>query len=526
MKYLYQQLIAFCTVILVVIAIISASFVQLARNSMEESNYQQLTGYLESINASLKGNKDAEINFDRALKQTLDYMDDFVLRNQKVDIIFEKNDGTLFTTTDKEIQLPLDLTEDELNQLMDTSRQVVVKKTLDTNLHGEKEKTSYVFYSIKAETVLTNEIETYGILVVVQATKNLDQSVDALTSNMLRGLIVSFVVAALISYYIVKIQLRRINSLKKATRQIAEGEFDIQIPSRGRDEFDELAEDFNKMATSLKASHEEIENQEERRKQFMADASHEMRTPLTTIKGLLEGMEHNAIPENQRENAIKLMQNETERLIRLVNENLDYERIRTNQISIMVKKLNATEILKLLLTQLEEKAKTTNNQLVLLTEEPIMVYADYDRFVQIMVNILQNALQFTKDGTISVKVEKGYMETIVTISDTGIGMDQEQLQNIWERYYKADPSRKNTKYGESGLGLSIVHQLVELHNGSVDVESEVNKGTTFRISFPDVEAPQKKKKRKKKRPTGTNANDAKKVRKPQQHKNNQLNKKD
>lgn len=94
------------------------------------------------------------------------------------------------------------------------------------------------------------------------------------------------------------------------------------------------------------------------------------------------------------------------------------------------------------------------------TTEPIDVYADYDRFVQVVVNIVQNAIQFTENGEIHIALEKGYLETIVRISDTGIGMTEEQILNIWDRYYKVDPSRKNTKYGESGLGLPIVQQLV------------------------------------------------------------------
>jgi len=241
------------------------------------------------------------------------------------------------------------------------------------------------------------------------------------------------------------------------------------------------------MAASLKESQEEINRQEERRRQFMADASHEMRTPLTTINGLLEGLQYNAIPENQKENAIKLMQNETARLIRLVNENLDYEKIRTNQIQIVVKKFNGTEALENIVTQLTAKAEAAGNQLYLDTTEPIDVYADYDRFVQVVVNIVQNAIQFTENGEIHIVLEKGYLETIVRISDTGIGMTEEQILNIWDRYYKVDPSRKNTKYGESGLGLPIVQQLVRLHKGKINVESELGKGTTFIISFPDVE---------------------------------------
>ncbi len=108
----------------------------------------------------------------------------------------------------------------------------------------------------------------------------------------------------------------------------------------------------------------------------------------------------------------------------------------------VIKKFDATKTMTNLLTQLESKAEVANDRLILETEEPIDVYADYDRFVQIMVNILQNAIQFTQDGEIRVRIEKGYLETIIEISDTGIGMSEEQVKNIWDRYYKVDPSRK------------------------------------------------------------------------------------
>ena len=212
-----------------------------------------------------------------------------------------------------------------------------------------------------------------------------------------------------------------------------------------------------------------------------------MRTPLTTINCLLEGFQHQMIPENQKENAIRLMKNETERLIRLISENLDYEKIRTNQISMVIKKFDGTETFRQLFIQLKNKAESSNNQLILETEEPVEVFADYDRFVQIVVNILQNALQFTENGEVRVRLEKGHLETIISISDTGIGMTEEDLVNIWDRYYKADPSRKNRKFGESGLGLPIVQQLVLLHNGRIEVTSEIGKGTTFMIHFPDVD---------------------------------------
>ena len=115
-----------------------------------------------------------------------------------------------------------------------------------------------------------------------------------------------------------------------------------------------------------------------------------------------------------------------------------------------------------------------------------MVYADHDRFIQIVINIMQNAIQFTKDGTITVTAhaDTDNNQVIIKIADTGIGMSAEEQEGIWDRYYKADPSRKNTKYGESGLGLSIVRQLVHLHHGTITVESAPNEGSTFTVTLP------------------------------------------
>ena len=91
---------------------------------------------------------------------------------------------------------------------------------------------------------------------------------------------------------------------------------------------------------------------------------------------------------------------------------------------------------------MEAKAEAAGNQLILEAPEQLDVYADYDRFVQIMVNIIQNAIQFTENGTITVTLEKGYLETIIKVTDTGIGMSEQQMKSIWDRYYKVDPSRK------------------------------------------------------------------------------------
>jgi signal transduction histidine kinase len=314
-----------------------------------------------------------------------------------------------------------------------------------------------------------------------------EQSRHQILNNLLATFVIAMLVALVVSYLLARSTTQRISKMRRATHQIARGNYKVHIDTQSNDELDDLGRDFNQMADALQASQEEIRQQEERRRRFMADAAHEMRTPLTTINGLLEGLAYDAIPEEDKKHSIQLMQNDTRRLIRLVNDTLDYEKIRTNQISMDRKVFDATAVINNLQAQLRKKAKVQNDELAVDLPKVLRVYADYDRFVQIMFNIVQNAIQFTKNGKIEISGRRLPKGAEFAIQDNGIGMTKEQTEQIWERFYKADRSRMNTQYGESGLGLAIVHHLVELHGGTIKVASELGKGTTFTLFFPDRE---------------------------------------
>ncbi|WP_049151179.1 sensor histidine kinase [Lacticaseibacillus rhamnosus] len=338
--------------------------------------------------------------------------------------------------------------------------------------------------------------------------EQIQSSINKTEHNLLIAFVLSTLAAFIISYFIASYQVRRINQLRQATHQVAEGNYDVTVKmkSRSHDEVAELADDFRDMVNSLKASQQEIQRQEDRRRQFMADAAHEMRTPLTTINGLLEGLAYDAIPEESKGKSIELMRNETNRLIRLVNENLDYEKIRTNQILLSKHTFNARKDLDNITEQLTQKAEEAGDTITIKAPTQLPTYADHDRFVQILFNIVQNAVQFTKNGQITIGGKLGYHQTEFTVSDTGIGMSKDQMKNIWERYYKADPSRKNTKYGESGLGMAIVHQLMGLHGGTIEVDSKLGSGTTFTLIFPDeATAPKQKQPATKSSPSTTSS---------------------
>ncbi|WP_368259495.1 histidine kinase dimerization/phospho-acceptor domain-containing protein, partial [Enterococcus sp. 2201sp1_2201st1_C11_2201SCRN_220225] len=352
MRYLYQQLMAFWVVIAVVLLIVGVSFTQMTRHTIEESNYEQLFSYADSVvefaqnyaNEYTPGD-DPEVVLEQSLRLT-----ERIYTHQNINFVYINDQ--------KEVIYPMDASQQALindglmksitdSQWSNLEQGVQQKVTRSQNIYGKSETTAYVMLRLKLN-------DRFGVLVLTQPAVNLEESVQTLNANMFTGFIISSIVALIISFFYANLQVRRINRMKKATKEIASGNFEVRLPVNHKDEFDELAEDFNQMTVTLQESNEEIERQEERRKQFMADAAHEMRTPLTTINGLLEGLQYNAIPENQKEKAFSLMKNETERLIRLVNENLDYEKIRTNQISIVVKRFDATETLRNLLTQLEK----------------------------------------------------------------------------------------------------------------------------------------------------------------------------
>lgn len=306
-----------------------------------------------------------------------------------------------------------------------------------------------------------------------------------IASNLVLALLISAFVAIVVSYIVARSQTKRIDQMEAATQEIAKGNYKIQLPSRGKDELDNLSDNLNQMAASLEASQEELEADEERRQELLANAAHEMRTPLTTINGLLEGLIYDAIPQEDRQHSLELMQKDTKRLIRLVNDNLSYEKLRTNQIQMNRENFDAHQVFENLRDQLQPVANEKQDEINIEMPQPLRVFADHDRFVEIFFNIMQNAVQFTNQGQIKVTGRRHPQGAEFKVSDTGIGMTKSQASKIFERFYKADRSRMSTKYGESGIGMSLVKELVQLHNGTISVESAPQKGTTFTLFFPD-----------------------------------------
>lgn len=190
-----------------------------------------------------------------------------------------------------------------------------------------------------------------------------------------------------------------------------------------------------------------------------------------------------------RQKYYAIVEKETFRLIRLINELLDTEKIQSGLITLHPLNHNVRELLEVVAESLEVLIAEKNLALRIDCPQDLQVYGDYDRLTQILLNLVKNSIQFTEYGTIRLSAWESDTSTMIRIQDTGKGMTPQELELIWERFYKADPSRSKDR-GETGLGLSIVKNLVEAHHGTIEVESTPGIGTTFLLSFPKMAAQQ------------------------------------
>lgn len=462
--YFYQLMAGFLLVILTLMAIIFTSLLYFGRNQILSNVEDTLIYYAEMI-------EDAEAD-----PSTLESYNQ-ILRNQQVEYGIFNPDGSLeYPNINETVEIEL---SDIEKQNLEAGNSLLLH-TQTQNLRGNQVETALVYVPI-----MTESGNYIGFIGIGRPMSHVEVQMDDLKSNIFRAFLLSLIVAIIMSLFFSYFMVKRVNRLSKASQKVAMGDYDIYIDHSNRDEIDRLSADFNKMIKALKEWRKEVLHLEDLRKTFMQDVAHEMRTPLTTINGLLEGLEYGVFDEKQELRSIQLMRKETTRLIRLVNENLDYENIQSNRIILRRNYFPLIEALAEVREQLNKIADDSNNEIIISKGiEDITVYADFDRLKQVIVNLLKNALQFTTNGTITVSAMQTQEVTEISVSDTGVGMTEEQMENIWDRYYKADPSRKNTKYGESGLGLPIVKQLVELHDGHIKVESEPGMGTTFTMIFP------------------------------------------
>ncbi|RAK21270.1 two-component system phosphate regulon sensor histidine kinase PhoR [Anoxybacillus vitaminiphilus] len=228
----------------------------------------------------------------------------------------------------------------------------------------------------------------------------------------------------------------------------------------------------------------ELKKLEQMRKDFVANVSHELKTPITSIKGFTETLLDGAMKDEATlEYFLSIILKESERLQTLIQDLLDLSKIEQQGFKLNIETVNLTQILEEIIIMLQGKAEDKEIKLELLADQDIYIQGDVNRLKQVFINLINNAIAYTpKGGLVQAVIENKKDKALVHIKDTGIGIEEAEIPRIFERFYRVDKARSRNS-GGTGLGLAIVKHLVEAHHGYITVKSKVGKGTTFTVHF-------------------------------------------
>ena len=275
--------------------------------------------------------------------------------------------------------------------------------------------------------------------------------------------------------YFVRSIVRPIQEINDVSKRIAQGDFEARLERRNNDEIGELCDSINYMAQELGVS-EKLKND------FISSVSHELRTPLTAIKGWAETMKMGDTPDFRTfEKGMSVIIRESERLTGIVEELLDFSRIQSGRMVINMERIDLLAELDAAIYMHRDRALNEGKHLIY--DEPEFVppvQGDKNRIRQVFINVIDNALKYTPEsGVIGIEVKSDDDNIQIIISDNGCGIPAEHLPKVRDKFYKANQTQRG-----SGIGLAVVDEIMNLHNGSLDIESTENVGTTVILTFP------------------------------------------
>lgn len=308
--------------------------------------------------------------------------------------------------------------------------------------------------------------------------------------TFLASLLSACVVYLCVKLVIKNIILNRLHLLEKATSQIAESKQTVKINIENKDEIGRLAKSIETMSTTIETSLVKAQAANKAKSEFLSVMSHEIRTPLNGVIGIASILEKTELDDHQRELTRNLIKS-ADSLTTLVSDVLDLAKIEAGSVEVDESEFEVNDLLSGVKTLYEASANAKNTIIEINCATNLVVRSDRAKLRQILNNLVNNAVKFTEGGSITLSAQANKApqdepqgtELTFTVTDTGIGIDKTAQTKIFDRFTQADYSITR-KHGGSGLGLAIVKNLVDLLNGSINLDSELNKGTEFTLSVP------------------------------------------
>ena len=294
-------------------------------------------------------------------------------------------------------------------------------------------------------------------------------------------LLILFLLSLIILIFFTEMVYIPLRKITEATEQYASGNMHYEFNVESEDEMGYLAATLSYMAS-------EIARSEDDQKKFVANVSHDFRSPLTSIEGYLKAMLDGTIPPEMYEKYLNIVLNETSRLTKLTNSLLTLNNLNTKGIMLNRTDFEINTVIRNVAATFEGtcRQKTIGIELIL-TGDEMYVVADVDKIQQVLYNLLDNAIKFSHhDSLIKIETTEKHNKIFISVKDTGIGIPKDDLKLIWNRFYKSDLSRGKDKKG-TGLGLSITKEIIQAHGENINVISTEGVGTEFIFSLPKSE---------------------------------------
>ena len=318
-----------------------------------------------------------------------------------------------------------------------------------------------------------------GSIVLYNSIEELSQSLKRVYEIIWISAIFAIIFSCIVIYYFSqKIIIKPLAEINSVARKISNGDVDKRVYLKSNDEIGELAQSINFMADS-------VEKNEKNRREFISNVSHEIRSPITSIKGFIGGILDGVIPEEKEKYYLSIAYEEIQRLTRLVNDLLDMSAIEAGEFSLRIIEVDINEIIRLTVIKNETKIKEKKASVdVFFDEDNSYVAGDTDRLVQVITNLLDNAIKYVNEGAkIKISSKTKGKKAFISVFNVGPQIAEEDLSHIWDRFYKADKSR--TAKDSTGLGLSIVRNIITQLQEDVWVENKEN-GVCFTFTLRKV----------------------------------------
>lgn len=317
-----------------------------------------------------------------------------------------------------------------------------------------------------------------GALLYVSRIQSMMDSQRAVSLQLISMFIVIALATLILALILSRVLTSPITALSRTMNKMGKGDLSVRVPVKGSGELRELAENYNTMAAQL-------ENLDKTRNQFVSNASHELKTPLATMKIMLETMIYQPdMPAELREEFMQDMNHEIDRLTGIITDLLTLTRMDNSDGSLKLEKIDISGLTDEVVRRLRPAAEKKNQNLEEDIAPGLEMIGDKIKLYQVLYNLVDNATKYTpSEGTISVSLAEEGDNLVWKVADNGIGIPEEDREHIFERFYRVDKARSR-ETGGTGLGLSIVKQLVNMHGGEIDVESRPGEGSVFIVRLP------------------------------------------